>query len=413
MSGQNQNRKNGIPSSQEFRDALDKLDCQDDSLDHYEENILQENLQYESTTENEFDVSDEGVGHEEKEEGQSEFDEQDDENIDQGEEDDREKELRNHDLVANLFGGKKPKIYILLSYNEAENKIEIRPLCDDPYISKLVGYLKEIFDNKNIKKWKPLVKTNDKDHLQILKNMKLNKKVAEELKKNKGRKYFSHKLIILPDGTPFSFKLFLPDGRGLNRESASSFTKIDEASWEKAFEAVWEDEKKTRVCLKDSDFGRALGEKLNSVDKKCFDDALKEKSKGDLNELLAELVRSIRKKFKKEGVRFEDLDKRFHEIYKSQIPSGSESNITDLKLIDYIVKNNSFNQDEIDRLEKGYKKRFEKLKLDTSDFYQRHGFHYSVCKEIFKQVKPKLAKPETKVAFMKKSDREKQLEDQQ
>ena len=87
MSGQNQNRKKGIPSSQEFRDALDKLDCQDDSLDHYEENILQDNLQYESTTENEFDVSDEGVGHGEKEEGQSEFDEQDDENIDQGEED--------------------------------------------------------------------------------------------------------------------------------------------------------------------------------------------------------------------------------------------------------------------------------------------------------------------------------------
>jgi hypothetical protein len=409
MSGQNQNRKNGIPSSQEFRDALDKLDCQDDSLDHYEENILQENLQYESTTENEFDVSDEGVGHEEKEEGQSEFDEQDDENIDQGEEDDREKELRNHDLVANLFGKKKPKIYILLSYNEAENTIEIRPLCDDPYISKLVGYLREIFDNKNIKKWKPLVKANDKDHLQILKNMKLNKKVAEELKKNKGLKYFSHKLIILPDGTPFSFKLFLPDERGHNKKSASLFTKIDEASWEKAFEAVWEDEKTNKVCRKDSEFGRALREKLNSVDKKCFDDALKKKDE-DPNKVLRELVRSIRNKFKKNGVRFKDLDKRFREIYRSQIPCDSESNTTDIKLINYIVKNNSFSQDEIGRLEKEYKKRFTKSNNDI--FKREHGFNYDKCKEIFKQVKPKLAKPETKVAFKKKSER-KNLEDQQ
>lgn len=408
MSGQNQNRKKGIPSSQEFRDALDKLDCQDDSLDHYEENILQENLQYESTTENEFDVSDEGVGHGEKEEGQSEFDEQDDENIDQGEEDNREKELRNHDLVANLFGGKKPKAYILLSYNEVENKIQIRPLCDDPYISRLVEYLREIFDNKNIKKWKPLVETNDKDHLQILKNMKLNKEIAKELKKNIGRKYFSHKLIILPDGTPFSFKLFLPNMQGRNRKSASSFTKIDEASWEKAFEAVWEDEKKTRVFLKDSDFGRALGKKLNSVDKKCFDDALKEKSKGDLNKVLAELVRSIRDKILLEK-RFEILRERFNVIYKDLKSNEEPQTITNIHV--YIDKNQSFNQAEIIRLEKWYKTRFEEL--DINGFFQKYKFNYSVCKEIFKQVKPKLAKPETKVAFMKKSDREKQLEDQQ
>lgn len=409
MSGQNQNRKKGIPSSQEFRDALDKLDCQDDSLDHYEENILQENLQYESTTENEFDVSDEGVGHGEKEEGQSEFDEQDDENIDQGEEDNREKELRNHDLVANLFGGKKPKAYILLSYNEAENKIQIRPLSDDPYISRLVEYLREIFDNKNIKKWKPLVETNDKDHLQILKDMKLNKEMAKKLKKNIGRKYFSHKLIILPDGTPFSFKLFLPNMQGRNRKSASSFTKIDEANWEKAFEAVWEDEKTNKVCLKDSDFGRALREKLNSVDKKCFDDALKEKSKEDQNKELAKLVGNIRKKFKNEGVRFEDLHKRFNVIYKDL--KSNEDLQTIINIHVYIDKNQSFNQAEIIRLEKWYKTRFEEL--DINGFFQKYKFNYSVCKEIFKQVKPKLEKPETKVAFKKKSDREKQLEDQQ
>jgi len=408
MSGQNQNRKKGIPSSQEFRDALDKLDCQDDSLDHYEENILQENLQYESTTENEFDVSDEGVGHGEKEEGQSEFDEQDDENIDQVEEDNREKELRNHDLVANLFGGKKPKAYILLSYNEAENKIQIRPLCDDPYISRLVEYLREIFDNKNIKKWKPLVETNDKDHLQILKNMKLNKEMAKELKKNIGRKYFSHKLIILPDGTPFSFKLFLPNMQGRNRKSASSFTKIDEASWEKAFEAVWEDEKKTKDFLGDSSLGRALGEKLNSVDKKCFDDALKEKSKGDQNKVLAELARKIRDKILLKE-RFEKLRARFNVIYKDQKSNEEPQSIANIQV--YIVKNKSFNQAEIIRLEKWYEKRFEEL--DINGFLMEYGFHYSVCKEIFKQVKPKLEKPETKVAFMKKSDRKKHLEDQQ
>ena len=405
-------KNKGKPNlSKKIREDLIEADIPDPLPVNFEEQ-LSINEQDESTTENEGNVDENG----DEENCQNEFDKQDDEDFDQDAEDDREKELRNHDLVANIFGIKIPKAHFLLLYDKIKNEIEVRTLCKDEWCNDEdaggLKFLREIFHSRNIEQWRSLVETNDKDHLQILKDMKLNEEMTKEFKKNKGIKCFSHKLIILPDGTPFSFKLFLPDGRGLNRESASSFTKIDEANWEKAFEAVWEDEKKTKDFLEDSLLGRALGEKLNSVDKKCFDDALKEKDE-DPNKVLVKLVRRFRNKFKKKGVRFKDLDKRFREIYKSQIPSGSESNITVLKLIDYIVKNNSFNQDEIDRLEKRYKKRFEKLKLDTYDFYQRHGFQYSVCKEIFKQVKPKLEKPETKVAFMNKSDRKKHLEDQQ
>lgn len=411
---------NNIPKKNKGKPNLSKKKREDlieadipDPLPVNVEEQLSINEQDESATENEGDIDENG----DKENCQNEFDKQDDEYFDQDDEDDREKQLRNHDLVANIFGIKIPKAHFLLLYDITIKEFEVRALCKDEWCNDEdtggLKFLREIFHSQNIEQWRSLVGTNDKDHLQILKNMKLNKERSKEFKRNIGLKCFSHKLIILPDGTPFSLNLFLQDGRGHNKKSASSFTKIDEADWEKAFKAVWEDEKKARVFLEDSDFGRALREKLNSVYKKCFDDALKEKSKEDLDKVLAKLVRKNRNKFKKKGVRFKDLDKRFREIYKSQIPSGSESNITDLKLIDYIVKNNSFNQDEIGRVEKEYKKRFGKLKLDISDFNQMHGFHYSVCKEIFKQVKPKLAKPETKVAFMNKSDREKQMEDQQ
>ena len=402
-------KNKGKPNlSKKIREDLIEADIPDPLPVNFEEQ-LSINEQDESTTENEGDVDEKR----DEENCQNEFDKQDDEDFDQDDEDDREKELRNHDLVANLFGIEIPKAHFLLLYGKTKNEIEVRPLCKDEWCNdKDTGglkFLREIFHSRNIEQWRSLVETNDKDHLQILKDMKLNKEMTKEFKKNKGLKCFSHKLIILPDGTPFSFKLFLPDERGLNRESDSSFTKIDEADWGKAFEAVWEDEKTNKVCLNDSAFGRALGKKLNSVDKKCFDDALKEKSKGDLNKVLAELVRSIRDKILLEE-RFEKLRERFDKIYKDQKSNEDRQSIAKIKC--YIIKNKSFNQAEIIRLERKYKKEFKKLQLDKYEFLQKHGFD-SFCIEIFEQVISELEKPETKVAFMNKSDREKQLEDQQ
>jgi len=401
-------KNKGKPNlSKKIREDLIEADIPDPLPVNFEEQ-LSINEQDESTTENEGNVDENG----DEENCQNEFDKQDDEDFDQDAEDDREKELRNHDLVANIFGIKIPKAHFLLLYDKIKNEIEVRPLCKDEWCNDEdaggLKFLREIFHSRNIEQWRSLVETNDKDHLQILKDMKLNEEMTKEFKKNKGIKCFSHKLIILPDGTPFSFKLFLPNMQGCNKKGASSFTKIDEANWEKAFEAVWEDEKKTKDFLGDSRLGRALGEKLNSVDKKCFDDALKEKSKGDQNKVLAELARKIRDKILLKE-RFEKLRARFNVIYKDQKSNEEPQSIANIQV--YIVKNKSFNQAEIIRLEKWYEKRFEEL--DINGFLMEYGFHYSVCKEIFKQVKPKLEKPETKVAFMKKSDRKKHLEDQQ
>ena len=120
-------------------------------------------------------------------------------------------------------------------------------------------------------------------------------------------------------------------------------------------------------------------------------------------------MRSIRDKILLEE-RFEKLRERFNKIYKDQKSNEDRQSIAKIKC--YIIKNKSFNQAEIIRLERKYKKEFKKLQLDKYEFLQKHGFD-SFCIEIFEQVISELEKPETKVAFMNKSDREKQLEDQQ